>query len=67
MGPGEQTADRCDECLSCEEFWSVEDARVVLGSWRREYNTERLHSLLGYATPAEFAAAQPRATALVPA
>lgn len=46
------------ECLSCEEFWSVEHARVVLESWREEYNTEHLHSLLGYLTPAEFAAAQ---------
>lgn len=56
-----------DECLSCEEFWSVEHARVVLESWRHEYNTEHLHSSLGYATPAEFAAAQRRPAALVSA
>ena len=56
-----------DECLSCEEFWSVEHARVVLESWRHEYNTEHLHSSLGYQTPAEFAAAQRRPAVLVPA
>ena len=55
------------ECLSCEEFWSVAHARVVLESWRCEYNTEHLHSSLGYATPAEFAAAQRRPAVLVPA
>jgi len=55
-----------DECLNCEEFWSVEHARVVLESSRIEYNTEHLHSSLGYATPAEFAAAQRRPAALVP-
>ena len=56
-----------DECLNCEEFWSVEHARVVLESWRHEYNTEHLHSSLGYATPAEFAAAHRRPAVLVPA
>lgn len=38
------------------EFWSIEHARVVLESWRMEYNTEHLHSSLGYQTPEEFAA-----------
>lgn len=56
-----------DECLSCEEFWSVEHARVVLEGWRGEYNTEHLHSSLAYTTPAEFAAAQPLTPVLVPA
>ena len=40
---------------------------MVLESWRCEYNTEHLHSSLGYATPAEFAAAQQLTPALVPA
>lgn len=40
---------------------------VVLESWREEYNTEHLHSSLGYLTPAEFAAAQRRTPVLVPA
>ena len=41
-----------DECLNCEEFWSVEHARVVLENWRCEYNTEHLHSSLGGRPPA---------------
>jgi transposase InsO family protein len=56
-----------DECLSCEEFWSVEHARVVLETWRVEYNTEHVRSSLDYATPAEFAAAHRPKQALVPA
>jgi len=56
-----------DGRLDCEEFWSLEHARVVLESWRIEYNTEHLHSSLGRTTPVEFAAAQPRPAALVPA
>jgi putative transposase len=42
-----------DECLSEEVFRSVEEARVVSESWRREYNQRRPHSALGYQTPAE--------------
>jgi putative transposase len=46
-----------DEFLEREEFESVSDARAK-GSWfRREYNTVRPHSSLGYATPKEFSAA----------
>ena len=56
-----------DECLNCEEFWGAEHARVVPESRRSDYSTEHLHSSLGHATPAEFAAAQPRPVALVPA
>jgi putative transposase len=45
-----------DEFLEREEFESVADAREK-GSWyRREYNTVRPHSSLGYATPKEFSA-----------
>ena len=46
-----------DECLNTTEFWSIDHARVVLEAWRIEYNTEHLHSSLGYQTPEEFAAA----------
>ena len=53
-----------DECLNCEEFWSFAHARIVLENWRVEYNTEHLHSSLGYATPAEFAARHSRAAVL---
>ena len=46
-----------DEFLEREEFESVADARAK-GAWfRREYNTVRPHSSLGYATPKEFSAA----------
>jgi putative transposase len=43
-----------DEFLEVEEFESVPDAREK-GRWfRREYNTVRPHSSLGYKTPKEF-------------
>jgi putative transposase len=45
-----------DECLNMNELWSIEHARVVLEAWRVEFNTEHLHSSLGYMTPAQFAA-----------
>ena len=45
-----------DECLNMNEFWSIEHARVVLESWRIEFNTEHPHSSLGYMTPEQFAA-----------
>lgn len=46
-----------DEFLERTEFESAADARAK-GSWyRREYNTVRPHSSLGYATPREFSAA----------
>jgi putative transposase len=45
-----------DEFFEREEFESVADARAK-GSWyRREYNTVRPHSSLGYMTPREFSA-----------
>src|SRR3954453_4701441 len=49
-----------DEFLEGEEFEAVADAGAK-GSWyRREYNTVRPHSSLGYATPREFSAAWDR-------
>lgn len=44
-----------DEFLDGEVFLSVLDAQVRLCGWRRYWNEERLHSSLGYSTPAEFA------------
>ncbi|MFM8457777.1 MAG: IS3 family transposase [Chthoniobacterales bacterium] len=44
-----------DECLNRELFGSLLEARVILESWRIEYNESRPHSSLGYQTPAEFA------------
>jgi putative transposase len=52
-----------DECLNEHEFWSLEHARVMLERFRVEYNTEHLHSSLGYLTPAEYAAAHPAGAA----
>jgi transposase InsO family protein len=46
-----------DEFLERTEFESAADAQAK-GSWyRREYNSVRPHSSLGYATPKEFSAA----------
>jgi putative transposase len=45
-----------DEVLDREVFYSVKEAKVVVESWRLEYNNHRPHSGLGYMTPAAFAA-----------
>ena len=55
-----------DECLSLEWFRSRAEARVVIESWRRHFNTVRPHSSLGYLTPAEFAAKLDQQTAAPP-
>ncbi len=41
-----------DELLDGEIFYSLKEARVVIESWRRYYNTERPHASLGYKPPA---------------
>ena len=46
-----------DEFLERIEFESVADARAKASWFRREYNTVRPHSSLGYSTPKEFSAA----------
>jgi putative transposase len=45
-----------DECLNEHWFMSLENARQIIGNWRRDYNEQRPHSSLGYMTPSEFAA-----------
>jgi transposase InsO family protein len=45
-----------DEFLEREEFESVADAQAKAMWYCREYNTERPHSSLGYATPRGFSA-----------
>ncbi len=45
-----------DEVLNREVFYSVNEAKVIVQSWRLEYNNHRPHSGLGYMTPAAFAA-----------
>ena len=37
-----------DELLNGELFYSLAEARIVIESWRRHYNTRRPHSSLGY-------------------
>ena len=41
-----------DELLDGEIFYSLQEARVVIESWRRHYNTKRPHASLGYKPPA---------------
>jgi putative transposase len=41
-----------DELPDGEVFYSLAEAKVVIGSWRRHYNSNRPHSALGYRPPA---------------
>lgn len=43
-----------DECLNREIFGTLREARVILESWRVEYNDLRPHSSLGYLSPSEY-------------
>lgn len=53
-----------DECLNREIFGSLLEAKIIVESWRVEYNTERPHSSLGNKTPAEFANRGPECSRL---
>jgi putative transposase len=50
-----------DELLNGEIFYSLAEARIVIESWRRHYNTQRPHSSLGYRPPAPEVIAWPAA------
>ena len=41
-----------DELLDGEIFYTLAEARIVIESWRRFYNTRRPHGSLGYRPPA---------------
>lgn len=41
-----------DELLNGEIFYTLTEAKVLIERWRREYNTVRPHSSLGYQPPA---------------
>jgi putative transposase len=43
-----------DECLNVSWFRNLWQARVRINAWRREYNSARPHSSLGYRTPEAF-------------
>jgi putative transposase len=45
------------ECLDQQWFYSLEEARICLEEWRKDYNTIRPHTALGNQTPAAYAAA----------
>ena len=44
-----------DECLNEHRFTSLDHARDVIETWRREYNDERPKRILGGLTPTEYA------------
>ena len=44
-----------DELLNETLFMSIAHARGAVAAWADDHNTARPHSLLGYATPAEYA------------
>ncbi len=56
-----------DECLNVNWFLSLEDARIKLEAWRRDYNEFRPHSSLGGLTPEQFAQAEARSKNQQPA
>jgi len=41
-----------DELLAGEIFYSLKEAQILIEMWRRQYNTIRPHSALGYRPPA---------------
>src|SRR5690606_3629109 len=41
-----------DELLNGELFYTLKEAQVVIENWRKEFNTRRPHSALGYRPPA---------------
>jgi putative transposase len=42
-----------DECLNTNLFFSIDDARRKLETWRADYNMVRPHSSLGDRSPSE--------------
>ncbi len=44
-----------DECLNLHWFDTLEDAKVIIEAWRRDYNESRPHMALGGQSPVEFA------------
>jgi putative transposase len=44
-----------DECLNVHWFETLQKAKLLIESWRQEYNESRPHRALGERTPNEFA------------
>ena len=40
-----------DELLNGEIFYTLKEAQILIEQWRKEYNTVRPHSSLGYKPP----------------
>lgn len=45
-----------EECLNLHWFSSIEDAKIKIEAWRKDYNEQRPHSALGQETPRAFTA-----------
>jgi transposase InsO family protein len=41
-----------DEFFNGENFYSLREAQILIEEWRKDYNTKRPHSALGYRPPA---------------
>jgi len=50
-----------DELLNGEVFYTLQEAKILIEAWRREYNEVRPHGSLGYRPPA------PQTRNLIPA
>ena len=54
-----------DELLDREIFYTLTEAQILIERWRREYNTVRPHSALGYRLPAPEAVSPTPLTGLI--
>lgn len=43
-----------DECLNMHQFYTIDEARILIRQWQRDYNEKRPHSALSGMTPSEF-------------
>ena len=55
-----------DELLNGEIFYTLNEAKIVIETWRRHYNTVRPHSSLGYRPPAPEVIAWPTVKSVAP-
>lgn len=54
-----------DECLSCEEYSTVQEARQIIEQWRQTYNSCRPHSSLDETKVVETKVSGPSLTPLI--